>query len=864
MRAGRIQHAAVWLALVLSPLALTHPSGSASERRSSPAGASAIVRGPYLQLARPTGMVVRWRTSQPGSSRVWYGEAPDQLTSTRDGGGFTTEHEVTLDGLEPATRYYYAVGEQETVLSGDQSHTFVTPPAAGTPVPARFWVLGDSGTANANAAAVRDAYADFTVDRPTSLWLMLGDNAYERGRDSEFQAALFETYPQWLRRLPLWPTYGNHDSESADAGSQTGVYFDIFTLPRAAEAGGVASGTEAYYSFDYASVHFVCLDSSESHRGPGGAMLDWLARDLAATDQQWVIAYFHHAPYTKGSHDSDREGTLIEMREWVLPVLEAGGTDLVLAGHSHGYERSYLLDGHYGHSSTLRPSMIRDAGDGREEGNGAYFKPSPAGTANQGTVYVVAGASGKLSHGPLDHPAMYFSLLELGSMVLDVYGNRLDALYLDADGRVRDSFTLLKGSDRLAPAVISARARSADEVAVLFAEPLDPGSASDPSRFAIDRGVVVRQARLEPDGRTVVLSTSPLAGGDYTLAVEGLADRAGNRAAAASVGFDFALRQVVEFQEGSAPGPGYSGARDTYISLVDPDDNFGSLDLVRGDGIGREPALLPLLYWDVSDVPAGARVESAEIGITLENSSGGFYHLYEMRRDWSESQATWRRYAAGRSWTSPGTSAPSDRGSQSLSRIAPSRRGLQTFSLNAAGVQLIQDWIDGVRPNFGFVMRSEATDDGIEFVSRDDPTPNRRPRLTISYELAPAFAAEVHVEGMQMQLLREGLPRVRAATTITVLDSDRLPAEGVTVTVDWSGLTRESVSGTTDAEGRVVLTSSAVSRHRFWQAVSPGVTSAPGSFHVTVRRLEAEGRVHDPSADKVRRGCIDLRGLPCK
>ena len=30
------------------------------------------------------------------------------------------------------------------------------------------------------------------------------------------------------------------------------------------EAGGVPSGTESYYSFDYANIHFICLDSQDS------------------------------------------------------------------------------------------------------------------------------------------------------------------------------------------------------------------------------------------------------------------------------------------------------------------------------------------------------------------------------------------------------------------------------------------------------------------------------------------------------------------------------------------------------------------------------------------------------------------------
>ena len=62
------------------------------------------------------------------------------------------------------------------------------------------------------------------------------------------------------------------------------------------------------------------------------------------------------------------------MRQNALPILESHGVDLVLSGHSHSYERSKLIDGHYRHSKILEPTMIVDSGNGREEGNGAYIK----------------------------------------------------------------------------------------------------------------------------------------------------------------------------------------------------------------------------------------------------------------------------------------------------------------------------------------------------------------------------------------------------------------------------------------------------------------------------------------------------------
>jgi hypothetical protein len=132
------------------------------------------------------------------------------------------------------------------------------------------------------------------------------------------------------------------------------------------------------------------------------------------------------------------------MRERFLPVLEAHGVDLVLAGHSHSYERSVLVDRHYGRSDTLAPGMVLDGGDGRTDGDGAYEKPG-AGGAHEGTVYAVAGSSGRLGGGSLDHPVMTVSLRELGSLVLDVAGRELRGRFLRADGTIADSFSILQG-----------------------------------------------------------------------------------------------------------------------------------------------------------------------------------------------------------------------------------------------------------------------------------------------------------------------------------------------------------------------------------------------------------------------------------
>ncbi|HEX4951061.1 MAG TPA: metallophosphoesterase, partial [Blastocatellia bacterium] len=218
-------------------------------------------------------------------------------------------------------------------------------------------------------------------------------------------------------------------------------------LPRNAEAGGMASGTEDYYSYDYGNIHFVCLDSMTNEIKPDSPMLKWLTSDLAANTKQWLIAYWHHPPYTKGSHDSDAEYVEIAMREHVLPILEAYGVDMVLTGHSHSYERSYLIDGHYGYSGTFSGHHKKNGGSGRPNEGGAYTKPTLGPSAHEGAVYVVAGSSGQATGGALNHPAMFISLNNLGSMVLDINGNRLDAKFLRETGAIADSFTIIKGNN---------------------------------------------------------------------------------------------------------------------------------------------------------------------------------------------------------------------------------------------------------------------------------------------------------------------------------------------------------------------------------------------------------------------------------
>ena len=442
--------------------------------------ATLLTRGPYLQFATTNTMHVVWRTEGPTLPVVRFGKSMNALTEraaeivTRaalgaDGKAIpakwqalrtkenlelpklhsaavgTFQYEAHLIGLEPGTRYYYAVLDGEHPLTPtDASYSFVTPPPVGTVKPIRFWALGDSGTgrepqANVHSAMLQTVKRD---GRPLDFWLHLGDMAYGTGRDVEFQSRFFEMYAPTLRSSVCWPTMGNNEGANSRGATGIGPYYDAYVVPTRGEVGGIASGTEAYYAFDFANIHFVCLDSHDLERKPSGAMAKWLKADLEKTKAEWVIAFWHHPPYTKGSHDSDKEKDLTEMRELIMPLIDSGGVDLVLAGHSHIYERSMLIDGAYA-TPTVSENVVLDDGDGDPQGDGAYRK-SRGIHPHQGTVQVVAGNGGGNLGRKGTIPFMRKTMAEYGSVIVDVYGDTLTLTMVNLNGSTRDVFSLVK------------------------------------------------------------------------------------------------------------------------------------------------------------------------------------------------------------------------------------------------------------------------------------------------------------------------------------------------------------------------------------------------------------------------------------
>lgn len=421
-----------------------------------------LIRGPYLQSMTNNSVKVMWRTSVATPSVVKFGSSPTALTNVINDTTREINHTIKITGLSPKSTYYYSVGYDNTVLAGgNQQHHFYTAPAIGDTSGFKFWVTGDFGSGNNQQIKVRRWFQNYIQSNFIENWLWLGDNVYDDGKDEEYTAKVFDTnygYDSIFRFLPFYPIPGNHDYNSVnsleDPTIHKGPYYDLVEVFKNGEMGGIPSNTEAYYSFDYGNTHFIALNSElwkYIFTDLPDVYKTWIENDIKNSDKKFKVAYWHQPPYSKGSHDSDDfwELFMTGMRQRIVPILEKYGIDLILNGHSHVYERSYLINKHYGNSSTFsKNTMVVDSSSGNPDSSRTYIKYTYGNNKDKGTVYAVVGNSGKSeSENGKMHPVMYKKYAgddASGSMILEVNGNVLTGTYYKYSGEVYDKFRIIK------------------------------------------------------------------------------------------------------------------------------------------------------------------------------------------------------------------------------------------------------------------------------------------------------------------------------------------------------------------------------------------------------------------------------------
>ncbi len=381
-------------------------------------------RAPYLQIQSPQSMLLRWQTNLAVVGVVRYGKDPSRLSKELRDTNKETHHALLLDDLDRGAEYYYQIGCCHRAPTGPIHH-FKT---VSQQQPAtRLWVLGDPGKKGPDQNQVIHAAQRWMAQNPgergnlPDLVLTTGDNAYKSGTNQQFQDCFFTPFEAVFGNTPVIPAHGNHDA-------RRNVFYNIFDFPVDGAHGGFPSHNEGYFSFDYGNLHVIMLDTAAQPITSRAPMVEWLKRDLKTNNRPWTIAVFHHPPYTDGTHQSDHpsssDGAMTAARLVLVPILESGGVDLVLSGHSHGYERSYpLRENHvYAQHTDTKPEGTDDL--------------------THTTVYQIIGSSSKIGEGQFQHPFMAASHPILGSVIIDVDDTGLVSRFIDSEGRERDRFQL--------------------------------------------------------------------------------------------------------------------------------------------------------------------------------------------------------------------------------------------------------------------------------------------------------------------------------------------------------------------------------------------------------------------------------------
>ena len=147
--------------------------------------------------------------------------------------------------------------------------------------------------------------------------------------------AQLERYKQFTdgAGIKFYTVPGNHDVGS---GGVSQDYTDVLG--------------PTYYSFDYATDHFVVMDNADDTTGIDDAQKDWISSDLAANQNKAHQFIFAHVPVSApglgSSHGSGEGGsTGLESGQWLVSQADKyPDVSDYFFGHIHMYI-PYTLDG---------------------------------------------------------------------------------------------------------------------------------------------------------------------------------------------------------------------------------------------------------------------------------------------------------------------------------------------------------------------------------------------------------------------------------------------------------------------------------------------------------------------------------------
>ncbi len=332
---------------------------------------------PYLQFVTKTSITVMWETSKPTAGMVMHGEnasVKNKIKSDRTG----HIHEVTIEGLNPETQYFYQVGSTDDADKSLTSEVLTFQTANQTETPFSFAVIGDTqGNPSVSGKLAEHAWAY----RPNFL-MHAGDLVSTGTNDSHWLKHFFSSMHPLIGRVAMFPVLGNHE-QNADN------YYNYMSLPE----------PEYYYKFQYGNAEFFMLDTNKNV-GPDSEQYKWLDEELSKSTAKWKIVCHHHPPYSSDENDygnlwktnkSTRGDTRVRK---LTPLYDKHDVDIVWSGHVHSYERTWCLRG----DRVVKEGkgalyMVTGGGGGGLETAGP-FRPAFQNNVRHGHHYCIVAVNG--------------------------------------------------------------------------------------------------------------------------------------------------------------------------------------------------------------------------------------------------------------------------------------------------------------------------------------------------------------------------------------------------------------------------------------------------------------------------------------
>ena len=289
-------------------------------------------RQPYIQNPTTSKVEIAWRSIRAFTGKVEIGTEKGVYTRTLNEAAATSKHHVVIDGLEPNSKYYYRVWNDDEVVLEDYFFRTAKPDSM---TDVSFFVLGDSGTNSDNQRAVRDRMVESYNADDVDFAIHVGD--VHQGDGSDYDPVYFDIYRELLSKINVFTCIGNHDTYTDNSAP----YLDDFYLPNNNKA-----NSERYYSFRWGPAFFINLDSNMDV-SQGSEQYEFLMGELNSESFKtapWKFAYFHHPPFCE--YWPEWDGSEV-VRTDLVPLFEEYEVDVVFNGHTHAYEYGEMNHVHY-------------------------------------------------------------------------------------------------------------------------------------------------------------------------------------------------------------------------------------------------------------------------------------------------------------------------------------------------------------------------------------------------------------------------------------------------------------------------------------------------------------------------------------